>query len=133
MNDMSDHAQNNHATTKHEYTMGHSKASTATHEARTINTDAKFLLPHIKPQHRILDVGCGPGTITTGFASLVSPGNVVGVDYSLEVVERAQELAKSNGLADKVSFIQGNLLERLPFEDSSFDIVFASQVFGHLQ
>jgi len=115
------------------YTMGHSKATTASHEARTVETDSKFLLPHIKPHFRILDVGCGPGTITTGFASLVPDGEVIGLDYSAEVVERARSLAQSQGLLNKVTFMQGNLLESLPFSDESFDVIFASQVFGHLQ
>ena len=119
--------------TSHAYTMGHSKATTASHEARTADTDAKFVLPHIKSSHRVLDVGCGPGTITTGFLPLVPRGEVVGVDYSSEVVERAKQLAQEKGLSDRLSFAQGNLLETLPFEDETFDIVFASQVFGHLQ
>jgi ubiquinone/menaquinone biosynthesis C-methylase UbiE len=117
----------------HEYTMGHSKATIASHEVRTIESDAAFLVPYIQSHHRILDLGCGPGTITLGFIPLVPSGEVIGVDYSADIVERASVLAKSRGLSDKVTFVQGNLLERIPFEDASFDIIFASQVFGHLQ
>jgi hypothetical protein len=48
-------------------TMGHTKTTTASHTARTIHSDAGFLLPHVQPQYRILDIGCDPGTITAGF------------------------------------------------------------------
>jgi ubiquinone/menaquinone biosynthesis C-methylase UbiE len=118
---------------RHGYTMGHSEATTKTHEARTVQTDASFVIPHIKAHHHILDVGCGPGTITVGFVPLAAEGKVVGVDYSHEVIERAISLSKSTGAGQKVTFVQGNLLDGLAFEDESFDIVFASQVFGHLQ
>lgn len=50
------------------YTFGYSKTTTASHASRTIHTDAAFVIPHIKPHHKILDVGSGPGTITIGFA-----------------------------------------------------------------
>jgi ubiquinone/menaquinone biosynthesis C-methylase UbiE len=113
--------------------MGHSKATTASHESRTIETDAAFVIPYIQPHHRILDVGCGPGTITLGFVPLVPSGEVIGVDYSAEIVERARDLAGSKGFGDKVTFNQASLLERMPFEDDSFDVVFASQVFVHIQ
>ncbi|KIW02452.1 uncharacterized protein PV09_06262 [Verruconis gallopava] len=118
---------------KHEYTMGHSKATISSHESRTVDSDASFVLPYIQPIHRILDVGCGPGTITTGFVPFASLGEVIGVDYSSEIINHAKEVAKSRGLGDKVKFIQADLLETLPFEDNSFDVVFASQVFQHLR
>jgi SAM-dependent methyltransferase len=51
----------------------------------------------------------------------------------LEVIERATSIATISHASDNVTFVQGNLLGRLPFDDESFDIVFASQVFGHLQ
>lgn len=112
--------------------MGHSKATTASHESRTIHTDAAFLLPHIRPNHKILDVGCGPGTITLGFADLVPQGSVVGVDYSANILQRASALASSQESQDRVVFQQADILERTSLEDDSFDIIFASQLFPHL-
>jgi ubiquinone/menaquinone biosynthesis C-methylase UbiE len=41
---------------------------------------------------RVLDVGCGPGTITVGLAKLVAPGQVVGTDLQPAVVERPRAL-----------------------------------------
>jgi ubiquinone/menaquinone biosynthesis C-methylase UbiE len=49
---------------------------------RTAERHATHLLPHIKPHQRILDVGCGPGSITLDLAQLVTEGEVVGLDLS---------------------------------------------------
>lgn len=49
---------------------------------RTAQTCAAHLLPRIKKHHRILDVGCGPGSITVGLAELVPDGEVVGIDIN---------------------------------------------------
>lgn len=118
---------------KTNYTMGYSEAVVASHAARTIYSDAAFVLPHIKETDRILDVGCGPGTITLGFASLVPEGEVVGVDVSAEVLKMAE---KNKALADdaaNVSFRVGDVIKGLSdIPDDSFDVVFASQVFPHL-
>lgn len=50
------------------YKFGYSKTTTSSHSSRTIHTDAAFVIPHIQPHYKILDVGSGPGTITIGFA-----------------------------------------------------------------
>ena len=49
---------------------------------RTAEDCATHLLPHLKPHYRILDVGCGPGSITVGLARYVPQGSVVGVDVN---------------------------------------------------
>ncbi|KAE9990114.1 hypothetical protein EG327_001844 [Venturia inaequalis] len=123
---------------KKEYSFGHSAAATATHAARTVHSDAAFLLPYLKPTDKILDVGCGPGTITYGFAEHVPDGSVTGTDYAPVVVEKAQAFALSKIHEDdgqsrgKLEFIVGNVLEKLPFEDETFDLVFSSHVLTHL-
>ena len=88
-------------------------------------------MPHIKANHTILDVGCGPGSITVDFAALVSEGKVIGGDYSSDVLKQASELAESRNLKN-ITFqtIDANHLE---FEDNSFDIVFAHQVLQHVK
>lgn len=120
----------------HTYKQGHSSFSTATHERRTAGSDAAFLVPYIKPTDHILDVGCGPGTITSGFAGFATQGSVVGVDISTEVLQKAQSLADQANASStgpgSVTFKHGNVLDRLPFDDGTFDIVFASQVLGHI-
>ncbi len=118
------------------YTQGYSDCTLATHLRRVADSDAAFLLPHIKKTDRILDVGCGPGTITTGFAKYASEGSIVGVDISPDVLKKATALAAEAGIPTEgpgsVVFEQGNILARLPYPDDSFDVVFSSQLLPHL-
>ncbi|KAB8343282.1 hypothetical protein FH972_022869 [Carpinus fangiana] len=119
---MASHTENN------SYKQGHSDHTTSTHRLRTAESDAAFLLPYIRKTDHILDVGCGPGTITTGFAKYASEGRVVGIDISEDVLQTAKML----GAASPVVFEQGNILEKVGYPDESFDIIYCSQVFGHL-
>lgn len=78
----------------------------------------------------ILDIGCGPGTISTSLADLVGPsGRVIGLDASAEVVEQASK--NSTGEHENVTFQAGDAAN-LSFEDSSFDVVHAHQVLQHV-
>lgn len=78
----------------------------------------------------ILDIGCGPGTITTSLAAIVGPsGSVIGVDPSAEVIEQASK--SSNNSTSNVTFEVGDAAN-LRFEDSSFDVVHAHQVLQHV-
>jgi ubiquinone/menaquinone biosynthesis C-methylase UbiE len=79
---------------------------------------------------RLLDVGCGPGTITVDLARRVAPGQVIGLDRVEEPLESARTDAASAGV-DNVTFQTGDAYA-LPFEDDSFDVVHAHQVLQHL-
>ena len=118
------------------YTQGHSNYTVATHQSRTAESDAAFLLPHIKKIDHILDVGCGPGTITTGLAKYASKGTTVGIDISIDVLQKAKTLAAEANVPTQgpgsVVFEQGNVLEGLAYPDDTFDIAYCSQLFGHL-
>ncbi|QLQ82678.1 hypothetical protein HG537_0H04410 [Torulaspora globosa] len=122
-------------TEQNTYKQGYSSHTVSNHERRTAETDAAFVLPHINSTGRILDVGCGPGTITTGFAKLAPHGAIIGVDISEEVLEKARKLAASAAIPasgpGSVAFELGNVCETLPFPDDHFDVVFCSQVLGH--
>jgi len=111
------------------YSQGYSKATTATHTSRTVHSDAGFLLPHLRPTDKILDVGCGPGTISVGLATYVPDGSVLGIDISEDVLVQANELALSKL---NVSFQECDIRAGLPFTDNTFDVVFSSQLFPHL-
>ena len=75
------------------YTHGHHESVLRSHTWRTAENSAAYLLPHLRPGQSLLDVGCGPGTITADLALLVAPGQVVGLDAAAEVVAQAQEHA----------------------------------------
>lgn len=98
---------------------------------RTVEKEGAFLLPHIKSGMRVLDVGCGPGSITIGFAKLVAPGEVLGIDLQPSQVAKAQALSVSRGI-ENVHFETADIY-KLPFPDNSFDSVFANSVLNHLR
>ena len=60
------------------YTHGHAESVLRSHRARTAANSAAYLLPHLRPTDRLLDVGSGPGTITADLAGLV--GEVVALE-----------------------------------------------------
>ncbi|GAB2762628.1 methyltransferase domain-containing protein [Sinomonas soli] len=112
------------------YTHGHHESVVRAHAARTAENSAAFLLPHLSPGLSVLDVGCGPGSITCDFARLVDPGHVTGLDRSEDVVAQARALAEERGIGN-ASFIAGNVYD-LELDDESFDMVHAHQVLQHL-
>lgn len=115
------------------YQQGHHRSVTANHIIRTAEADGAFPLPHLKPHFRILDVGCGPGSITTGFAKYVPQGSVTGVDLTSEVLEQAKEhLNSQDPKSDNVTFEVGNVVDGLQFQDETFDVVFCHQTLLHI-
>src|ERR1700744_3072909 len=115
------------------YTQGHSAAVVASHASRTVEDSAAFLLPHIKPDFTILDLGCGPGTITRGFCAHVPRGRVIGMDAGEAVIEQARSAASEAGAAfPNLSFQVGDITPRLPFADASVDVVYTSQTLYHI-
>jgi SAM-dependent methyltransferase len=98
---------------------------------RTASQEAAFFLPFLRPGMRVLDLGCGPGSITLGLAEAVAPGETVGVDVQPSQVAQAQALSASRGVMN-VRFEVADVY-RLPFPDGSFDAVFAHAVLMHLR
>ncbi|MBV8463430.1 MAG: methyltransferase domain-containing protein [Acidimicrobiales bacterium] len=112
------------------YTHGHHESVLRSHSWRTAENSSAFLVPHLRAGQDLLDVGCGPGTITADLALLVAPGQVVGVDAAPDVVARAQDHARELGLAN-VRFGVGDLFA-LGYPDASFDVIHLHQVLQHL-
>ena len=112
------------------YTHGHHESVLRSHRWRTAENSAAYLLPALVPGARLLDVGCGPGSVTIDLAARLGAGSVVGVDTSSAVVEIAQKAAADAG-ASNVTFQVADAYE-LPFEDDAFDVVHAHQVLQHL-
>jgi ubiquinone/menaquinone biosynthesis C-methylase UbiE len=117
---------------RHEtYTHGHAPATVRQHGRRTAEEAAAFLLPELRPGMRLLDVGCGPGSITRGLAERLAPGEVVGIDLSRETLAAARAEAAARGLGN-LRYEEGSVYE-LPFADASFDAAYAHQVVQHLR
>lgn len=116
---------------REQYTMGYGPAATAIMSMRTAKSHAGFFLQHLKSGMSVLDCGCGPGTITLGFAEFVAPGEVVGTEIEEAHLALARENASKHGV-NNIRFETANLYE-LPFADASFDAVFISAVLANLQ
>jgi ubiquinone/menaquinone biosynthesis C-methylase UbiE len=112
------------------YTHGHHATVLRSHTWRTAENSAAYLLPHLRAGQRVLDVGCGPGTITIDFARHVAPGVVVGVDAAETPLDGARQAAEQQGV-DNVRFGVANV-SRLPFAAGTYDVVHAHQVLQHL-
>ena len=112
------------------YSHGHHKSVVNAHAIRTAEDCAAYLLPELKPGMMLLDVGCGPGSITVDLAERVAPGQVIGLDRSDDVLTQAAELAALRGI-ENATFVSGNIYD-LEFDDDTFDVVHAHQVLQHL-
>jgi ubiquinone/menaquinone biosynthesis C-methylase UbiE len=78
----------------------------------------------------VLDIGCGPGTITLDLAEIVAPGRVVGLDVVPEPLEVAHANAEARG-DTTTEFALGDIYD-LDLPDGSVDVVHAHQVLQHL-
>jgi ubiquinone/menaquinone biosynthesis C-methylase UbiE len=114
------------------YQQSHHTSTTSAHAARTAEVEAAFLLPHLRPDHRVLDIGCGPGSITRGLARYVQSGHVTGIDLSEQVLAQAQEGVLASGSASNITFEMGNVLEGLSYPDDTFDVVYCNQTLLHI-
>ncbi|EMD36434.1 hypothetical protein CERSUDRAFT_84587 [Gelatoporia subvermispora B] len=112
------------------YVHDHSEAVLNSHRQRTAESSAAYLLPYIRHDMRILDIGCGPGTITIGLAQRVPQGEVIGVENLPEILEQARSIAAAEGVTN-VKFELADL-KALPYPDDSFDIVHSHQVLQHV-
>ncbi|GAA1714049.1 methyltransferase domain-containing protein [Kribbella yunnanensis] len=94
----------------------------ANYAKRTADTHAAFFTRHLRPGINLLDLGCGPGSITVGLAERVHPGTTTGFDLNPGLPEGA----------DAITVVQGDVTKGLPFEDGTFDAIFSSAMLQHL-
>jgi 2-polyprenyl-3-methyl-5-hydroxy-6-metoxy-1,4-benzoquinol methylase len=114
------------------YTHGHHESVLRSHRWRTAANSAAYLTGELRPGMAVLDIGCGPGTITADLAELVGPeGTVTAVDAAADVLDQARAHARERGLADRISFAVADV-HALDFPDGSFDVVHAHQVLQHV-
>lgn len=106
------------------YTHGHHESVLRSHTWRTIANSAQYLETYLVPGCRILDVGCGPGTITAEMADRVGPGgSVQGMDAAADVVT----LASDAQVRANLSFATGDVYA-IDAADDTFDVVHACLV-----
>lgn len=87
---------------------------------------------NIQPDMRILDAGCGTGTMTLDIARLLrEPGYIVGFDAAQKMIDVARRHLAGSGQEHTCRF-QAALAETLPFENETFDLYFSSMFFHHL-
>ncbi|KAF2007414.1 methyltransferase UbiE [Amniculicola lignicola CBS 123094] len=114
------------------YLHGHHASVLRSHSWRTVENSAPHLIPYLTASIRILDVGCGPGTITTDLASRVPQGFVLGIDPSASVIEKAKKHAEEKGVTN-VRFEVGDIFKMGGEGEDKWDVVHAHQVLQHLQ
>ncbi|HEY1093369.1 MAG TPA: class I SAM-dependent methyltransferase [Glycomyces sp.] len=112
------------------YIHGHHESVLRSHAWRTAENSAAYLLAELRPDSTILDIGCGPGTISADFAALVPDGHVTAVDYAPAIVDQAAKEAESRGLANMTFGVAD--VHELQYEDDTFDVVHAHQVLQHV-
>ncbi|KAI8950769.1 S-adenosyl-L-methionine-dependent methyltransferase [Xylaria longipes] len=93
----------------------------------------KFLEGYFLDGDNVLHLGCQDGAITFRISQLVAPmGHVVGVSSPGRNTRRAKGIAKAQVLEDIVTFFDVQDLTALPFQDDTFDIVYASNIMALL-
>ena len=112
------------------YTMGYSEEFLQLLHRRNAERHAAYLLPHLRPSLRVLDFGCGPGTISVGLARAVEPGELHGIDMEESQIDLARSAAEAGGHAN-TTFHVGDVTD-LPFEDDYFDVAHCHAVLMHV-
>ncbi len=115
-----------------QYTLGYGSGAMSWMKSRSVENHGAFILPWLKPDQCLLelDCGCGPGSLTLGFAQKLTEGQAIGVDLEISQCAEAQAFAAEQGITN-LKFLQGSIY-KLPFPDESFDVVFGSAVLGSL-
>lgn len=104
----------------------------ANYRSHSLDNFCPMLKGYLHEGMNILDVGCGPGSVTANIAQIVGPeGSVTGIDQEKKSLEEAEALSKQLGISN-VTFIEGDAYD-ITFEDDRFDLVFSSAVFEYLR
>lgn len=93
------------------------------------NPSVSAIIPYIKKGCSILEIGSGTGELISYLGHAYPDCKTTGIDFSAESVAHSNNIVATFNL--HTSFVKGDI-ERMPFADESFDIVFGDQVLGHL-
>lgn len=122
--------RNKRAPATPDYTMGFGEGILEHLRRHSAEASAAYLLPYLRPGLRVLDFGCGPGSISVGLARAVAPGEMHGVDMEESQINMARSLAAAMG-QDNAMFHVGEATD-LPFEDNFFDVAHCYNVLMHI-
>jgi ubiquinone/menaquinone biosynthesis C-methylase UbiE len=113
----------------HDYTLARdeSEKQRITFQAEKLYGGGEFLLPYLKKNIKVLEVGCGTGVITSYVANQIGQGSIVGIDNDEESILRN----KKNNISRNVNFSHGDV-KKLKFPDNSFDLTFSRFVLMHI-
>jgi ubiquinone/menaquinone biosynthesis C-methylase UbiE len=109
------------------YAPGYGRDAVSMMAARTAAERATFAQPLFRPGSWVVDLGCGPGSITLGLAA---ESRVAGVDLDAGQVALARAAARRAGRST-VDFLVASAYD-LPFADESVDVAFSHALFEHL-
>lgn len=117
--------------TSERYQPGHEPETLRFMARRSASTHAAHFTPLLEPGHTVLDVACGPGTMSVDFAAAVgSKGSVTGVDQVDHQFHIGQALAAERGLTN-INFHAADAYA-LPFDEDTFDRVFCNALLEHV-
>jgi SAM-dependent methyltransferase len=112
------------------YHIGYKEDTLKAFELRNVTTCLGYLVPTLEslpPTFSLLDVGCGPGSITFDLARRFPHAKIIGVDLGEEVIERNQANIPALAPGTGIEFRAGNILEPSSFlspaEIGAFDVV----------
>ncbi|KAF9692518.1 hypothetical protein EKO04_009696 [Ascochyta lentis] len=118
----------NAATAK--FHIGYNDTTVKNFELRNVSTCLQYLLPTLHtlpPNFSLLDVGCGPGSITFDLARRFPQAKIIGLDQDVTVIERNQGKIETLAPETKLEFRVGDILRLESFltfdEIGCFDVV----------
>jgi SAM-dependent methyltransferase len=117
---------------------GYNKASLDRYAYRTAATCCGYLLPQLEflpSNFTFLDIGCGPGSITTDLASRFPHAQFAGIDPGKLFLDKAKSLAQERGVTANTTFHLGDVTSLegvLGTQLGTFDVVHCHQVLNHL-
>ena len=114
-----------------DYTLGFGDAIVEILQTYSIESQAAHLIPHLRNGLRVLDFGCGPGSISVGLARAVEPdGELHGIDMGESHIQLARRVAQAGGHSN-ATFHVGDVTN-MPFEDAFFDIAHCHNVLSFI-
>ncbi|KAF2420956.1 S-adenosyl-L-methionine-dependent methyltransferase [Tothia fuscella] len=124
---------------KEEYHLGEHEETLELFKLRNAQNCCSYLLPHlssVSPSFRMLDLGCGPASITFDLANMFPNALIVGVDSSKQVISQNQAKSGKSSKHGNIEFRVGDMLEPLSFlqdsEMGTFDVVHEHAILIHM-